>query len=110
MPYLTLLIAILAETAATSALKASTGFTRLWPSVIVVIGYGISFYCLSLTLRTMPVGIVYAIWSGIGIVLITLLGWKLFGQVPDLAAIIGMGLILCGVLVVNLFSRSGSGG
>lgn len=110
MPYLTLLIAILAETAATSALKASNGFTRLWPSVIVVIGYGISFYCLSLTLRTMPVGIAYAIWSGIGIVLINLLGWKLFGQVPDLAAVIGMVLILCGVLVINLFSRSGSGG
>jgi len=110
MPYLTLLIAILAETAATSALKASTGFTRIWPSAIVVIGYGISFYCLSLTLRTMPVGVAYAIWSGIGIVLISLLAWLLFDQVPDLAAIIGMGLILCGVLVVNLFSRSGSGG
>ncbi|MGI4745858.1 MAG: DMT family transporter [Janthinobacterium lividum] len=110
MPYLTLLIAILAETAATSALKASAGFTRLWPSVIVVIGYGISFYCLSLTLRTMPVGIAYAIWSGIGIVLISLLAWILFDQAPDLAAIIGMALILCGVLVVNLFSRSGSGG
>lgn len=110
MPYLTLLIAILAETAATSALKASAGFTRPWPSAIVVIGYGISFYCLSLTLRTMPVGIAYAIWSGIGIVLISLLAWLLFDQVPDLAAIIGMALILCGVLVVNLFSRSGSGG
>lgn len=110
MPYLTLLIAILAETAATSALKASAGFTRPWPSLIVVLGYGISFYCLSLTLRTMPVGVAYAIWSGIGIVLISLLAWLLFDQVPDLAAIIGMALILCGVLVVNLFSRSASGG
>lgn len=110
MPYLTLLIAILAETAATSALKASSGFTRVGPSIIVVIGYGISFYCLSLTLRTMPVGIAYAIWSGIGIVLISVLAWILFDQVPDLAALIGMALILCGVLVVNLFSRSGSGG
>lgn len=78
MPYLTLLIAILAETAATSALKASAGFTRPWPSIIVVLGYGISFYCLSLTLRTMPVGVAYAIWSGIGIVLISLLAWLLF--------------------------------
>lgn len=110
MPYLTLLIAILAETAATSALKASAGFTRPWPSVVMVIGYGISFYCLSLTLRTMPVGIAYAIWSGIGIVLISLLAWFLFDQVPDLPAIIGMALILCGILVVNLFSRSGAGG
>ncbi|NPD69105.1 multidrug efflux SMR transporter [Lichenicola cladoniae] len=110
MPYLTLLIAILAETAATSALKASAGFTRPWPSIIVVLGYGISFYCLSLTLRTMPVGVAYAIWSGIGIVLISMLAWLLFDQVPDLAAVIGMALILCGVLVVNLFSRSGSAG
>ena len=98
--------AIMAEVAATSALKASEGFTRLWPSVVVVLGYGIAFYCLSLTLRTIPVGVAYAIWSGLGVVLVALLSWWLFGQKLDLAALLGMGLIVAGVLVMNLFSKA----
>ena len=101
-----LAVAILAEVIATSALKASEGFSRLVPSLVVVAGYGIAFFCLSLTLRTIPVGIVYAIWSGVGIVLIALTGYFVFGQVLDAPALIGMGLIVAGVLVINLFSRS----
>ena len=101
-----LAVAIVAEVIATSALKASEGFSRLVPSLVVVAGYGIAFFCLSLTLRTIPVGIVYAIWSGVGIVLIALAGYFVFGQVLDAPALIGMGLIVAGVLVVNLFSRS----
>ena len=82
--WLFLLVAIVCEVIATSALKSSEGFSRLWPSVVVVIGYGIAFYCLALTLRVIPMGVVYAIWSGIGIVLITLVGWFLFDQKLDL--------------------------
>ena len=99
-------VAIVAEVAATSALKASEGFTRLWPSVVVLLGYGTAFYCLSLTLRSIPVGVAYAIWSGLGVVLVALLSWWLFGQKLDLAALLGMGLIVAGVLVMNLFSSS----
>ena len=99
-------IAIVAEVTATSALKASEGFSRLWPSAVVVLGYGVAFYFLSLTLRTMPVGVAYAIWSGLGVVLVALLSWWLFGQKLDLAALLGMGLIVAGVLVMNLFSSS----
>ncbi|MBR0671949.1 SMR family transporter [Neoroseomonas soli] len=106
MTYLYLTIAIVAEVIATSALKASDGFVRLWPSVVTVIGYGIAFYFLALTLRTIPTGIAYAIWSGVGIVLISAVGWIWFRQSLDLPAIIGMVLIIAGVLVVNLFSRS----
>lgn len=102
--HLTLALAILAEVAATTALKASEGFTRPLPAVIVVLGYATSFYFLSLTLKSIPVGIVYAIWSGVGIVLISLLGWALFGQKLDWPAVSGMGLIIAGVLVINLFS------
>lgn len=91
---------------ATSALKASDGFTRLLPSVIVVVGYGIAFYCLALVLRTLPVGIVYAIWSGVGVALIALAGWLLFGQTLDLAAILGISLIVAGVIVLNVFSKA----
>ena len=101
-----LAVAIVAEVIATSALKASEGFSRLVPSLVVVAGYGIAFFCLSLTLRTIPVGVVYAIWSGVGIVLIALAGYFVFGQVLDAPALIGMGLIVAGVLVINLFSRS----
>lgn len=104
-PYALLAIAIVAEVIATSALRASEGFTRLVPAVVVLIGYGISFYCLSLTLRSLPVGIVYAIWSGVGIVLITLVAIVLYKQVPDLPAIIGLALIVAGVVVLNLFSK-----
>jgi small multidrug resistance pump len=106
MTYAYLLVAIVSEVIATSALKASEGFTRLWPSVLVVIGYGVAFFCLSLTLRTIPVGIVYAVWSGIGIVLIALVGWFLYRQALDLPAILGIALIMAGVLVINLFSST----
>ncbi len=104
--YLYLGIAIVAEVIATTALKASDSFSRLWPSLIVVVGYGIAFYCLSLTLKSIPTGIAYAIWSGVGIVLISLLGWVVHRQTLDLPAILGLGLIIAGVLVVNLFSKS----
>ncbi|HKT66884.1 MAG TPA: multidrug efflux SMR transporter [Burkholderia sp.] len=100
-----LAIAIVAEVIGTSALRAADGFTRFWPSVLVVAGYGTAFYCLSLTLRTMPVGIIYAVWSGAGIVLITLVAMLLYRQVPDLPAVIGLGLIVAGVVVLNLFSK-----
>lgn len=104
--YLYLVVAIVAEVIATSMLKASTGFTRLWPSVATVVGYGVSFYCLAQTLGTLPTGVVYAIWSGVGIVLISLIAWLVFGQSLDGPALAGMGLIVAGVLVINLFSRS----
>lgn len=106
--WLQLLLAIVAEVVATSALKASDGFTRLWPAIIVVLGYSVSFYCLSLVLKTIPVGITYAVWSGLGIVLITLAAWWLYGQTIDTAGLVGMGLILAGVVVLNVFSTSGS--
>ena len=105
--WLQLLLAIVAEVVTTSALKASDGFTRLWPAVIVVVGYSVSFYCLSLVLKTIPVGITYAVWSGLGIVLITLAAWWLYGQTIDTAGLVGMGLILAGVVVLNVFSTSG---
>ncbi|MBB6558751.1 small multidrug resistance pump [Acidovorax soli] len=104
--YALLGVAIVSEVIGTSALKASDGFTRLGPSAITVVTYGLSFYLLSLTLRTLPVGIAYAIWSGVGIVLISVVGWLAFGQKLDLPAVIGLGLIIAGVLVVNLFSKS----
>jgi multidrug transporter EmrE-like cation transporter len=98
--------AIVAEVVATSALKASEGFTRPLPSLVVAIGYGIAFYCLSLTLRTIPVGLAYAIWSGVGVVLIALIGWLVLKQPLDAAGIVGIALIVAGVLVIQLFSRS----
>jgi len=104
-PYVLLALAIVAEVIATSALRASEGFSRLLPAVLVVAGYGIAFYCLSLTLRSIPVGIVYAIWSGAGIVLITLVAIVMYRQVPDFAAVCGLGLIIAGVVVLNLFSK-----
>jgi small multidrug resistance pump len=104
--YLYLGVAILAEVIATTALRASDGFTTLWPSVISILGYVVAFYFLSLTLRTMPVGVAYAIWSGVGIVLISLAGWLIYKQLLDLPAVIGMGLIMAGVIVINLFSKS----
>lgn len=102
----TLGIAIVAEVIGTTALKASDGFTRLAPSVVVVAGYAVAFYCLSLVLKSIPVGITYAIWSGLGIVLITLVAFLVYGQKIDLAGLIGMGLIIAGVLVLNVFSRA----
>lgn len=98
-------MAIVAEVIATSSLKASAEFTKFWPSVIVVVGYAIAFYFLSLTLRSIPVGIAYAVWSGLGVVLVSIVGWWLYNQTLDLASIIGMGLIIAGVLVINLFSK-----
>jgi len=108
MHWLFLAIAIIAEVIATSALKASEGFTKLWPSLTVVIGYGLAFFLLSLTLRSLPVGITYAIWSGAGIVLVTVIAWLYFGQRPDAAAVIGMSLIIAGVIVLNGFSKMSS--
>lgn len=99
-------IAIVFEVIATSALKASEGFTRPWPTLIVALGYCTAFYFLSLTLRTIPVGIAYAVWSGVGIALVSLVAWLGFGQKLDAPAIAGIALILCGVLVINLFSKS----
>jgi len=104
MPYLYLVLAVVAETIGTSALQASQQFTRLWPSVTVVVAYAVSFYLLSLTLRFMPVGVVYALWSGLGIVLIALIGYAVFGQRLDAPAVIGMALILAGIVVIQLFS------
>jgi small multidrug resistance pump len=104
--YLFLAIAIVAEVVATSALKASEGFSQFLPSIIVVVGYGVAFYFLSLTLRTLPVGIAYAIWSGVGIVLVSAAGWAVYGQKIDLWGIIGLALIVAGVLILNLLSES----
>lgn len=109
MTYLYLLIAIVSEVIATSALKAADGFTRPLPSLVVAIGYGAAFYFLSLTLRTMPVGVAYAIWSGLGIVLVSLAGWLLYRQALDWPAVAGMGLIIAGVIVLNVFSNTGHG-
>ena len=106
MNYLYLVVAVIAEVVATSALAASHGFTKPMPSLVTVVGYGIAFYLLSLTLRTIPVGIVYAVWSGLGIVLIAAVGAIWFRQSLDLPAVIGLGLILAGVVVVNVFSKT----
>ncbi len=99
-------IAIIAEVVATSALKASEGFTRLGPSAIVILGYGAAFYLLSLALRTIPVGIAYAIWAGLGIVLMAAVGWLAFGQKLDAWGMVGMGLIVSGVFVLNVLSQA----
>jgi small multidrug resistance pump len=106
MTYLYLAIAIVAEVIATSSLKATDGFSRLLPSLIVACGYGVAFYFLSLTLRVMSVGIAYAIWCGAGIVLVALISWIVLGQRLDAPAIGGMALIMAGVVVINLFSKS----
>jgi small multidrug resistance pump len=106
MPFVHLAIAILAEVIGTSALKASNGFTVLLPSLVVVTGYSVSFYFLSLALRVIPVGIAYAIWSGVGIVLISAIAWIVYRQALDLAAIVGIGLIIAGVVVIQLFSST----
>jgi len=105
MAYIYLLIAIVAEVVATSLLKASAEFTRLWPSVVVVAGYCASFYFLTLAMRSIPVGVSYALWSGLGIVLITGSAALIYKQVPDLPALLGMGLIVAGVIVIQLFSK-----
>jgi len=104
--YAILAIAIVSEVIGTLSLKASEDFTRLGPSLIVVIAYGLAFYFLSMTLKSIPVGIAYAVWSGIGVTLVALIGWLVFGQKLDLAAVLGMGLIIAGVIVLNLFSNT----
>ncbi|HEY1845271.1 MAG TPA: SMR family transporter [Buttiauxella sp.] len=106
MTYTWLMIAIVAEVIATTSLKLSEGFSRLWPSVASVVFYAVAFYCLSLTMRTIPTGVIYAIWSGAGIVLIGAVGWLFLGQKLDWPALTGMALIIIGVLVINLFSKS----
>ncbi len=106
MHYTYLIIAIITETIGTTALQASAQFTRFWPSVVCVIAYGISFYLLALALKTIPVGILYAIWSGVGIVMIAGIGFIVFGQKLDLAAIIGIAFILLGIVIIHLFSTT----
>jgi small multidrug resistance pump len=106
MPYLYLAIAIIAEVIATSSLKASEGFTRLLPGAISVVGYVVAFYFLSLVLKTIPVGVAYAIWAGLGIVLVAAVAALRFEQLPDGPALLGMFLIISGVIVINLFSES----
>lgn len=100
------MVAIACEVLATSTLKLSNGFSRLVPSIITVVGYAISFYCLSQTLRSLNMGVVYAIWSGVGIVLISTVGWLWMGQRLDGPALFGLGLIVAGVLVINLLSKT----
>ncbi|BEM14086.1 QacE family quaternary ammonium compound efflux SMR transporter [Serratia marcescens] len=102
--YLTM--AIVAEVIATTMLKASEGFTRLWPSLLVVLGYGVAFWGLSMVVKSMPLGIVYAIWSGMGIVLVSIAAVFVYQQKLDWPAIVGMGLIIAGVLVINLLSKA----
>lgn len=102
--YLTM--AIVAEVIATTMLKASEGFTRLWPSLLVVAGYGVAFWGLSMVVKTMPLGIVYAIWSGMGIVLVSIAAVFVYQQKLDWPAVVGMGLIIAGVLVINLLSKA----
>ena len=104
--FIYLIIAVAAETIGTTALQASQQFSKLLPSIIVLFAYGFSFYMMGLTLKHMPVGIVYAIWSGLGIVFIAAIGYLVFRQSPDLPAVFGMGLIITGILVIHLFSKS----
>lgn len=106
MKWLLLFLAIIAEVIATTAMKSSIGFTRWVPSAITVVGYGIAFYLLSLTLKSIPVGMAYAIWSGVGIVLISLIAWLFYGQKLDAAALIGIGFIVLGVIVIQVFSKA----
>ena len=104
--WLLLSAAIVAEVFGTSLLKASEGFTRLWPSLAVTVGYVAAFYFLALTLKAIPVGVAYAIWSGAGVALIAAIGWAVLGRSLDLAALIGIGMIIGGVIVINVFSSS----
>ena len=103
-----LLIAIVAEVIATTALKMSNGFSKLLPSAVVVVGYGFAFYFLSLVLKSMPIGVAYAIWSGVGVALITVVGAVFFKQSLDAPAIVGIALIVCGVVLINVVSSSSS--
>ncbi len=107
MAYLYLALAIVAEVIGTSALKASQQFTRLGPSLLVAVGYCAAFWLLSLSLRQIPVGVAYAVWSGLGVVLIATIGVVFFGEKLDFAGVVGFGLIIAGCLVLNLVSHSG---
>ena len=104
--YLTLLAAAIVEVIATSTLPATQGFTRLGPSLIVIVGYSISFFLLAITAKYMSIGVLYAIWCGIGITGVAILGFVLYGQKPDLAAIIGLTLIVLGIIIIQLFSKT----
>jgi small multidrug resistance pump len=106
MAYLYLFVAIVAEVMGTLALKATEGFTKLVPSLIVIVGYAVSFYFVGLALKSMSIGVAYAIWSGVGLALVAIAGMVLYKQVPDLAALVGILLILAGVVVINLFSKT----
>jgi len=104
--WMAIALAIIAEVIATSALKASEEFTQLIPSLLVVVGYGCAFYFMTISLRVIPLGIMYAIWSGLGIVMISIIGWVLYKQALDFAAMLGIAMIVAGVLVIHLFSKS----
>ena len=106
MQWLVLFVAIVAEVIATSMLKSTEGFTRLWPSVVVIVCYETAFILLSISMKTIPVGIVYAVWSGVGVALITLAAWVFLGQTLDAVGLAGLALIVCGVVVINAFSKS----
>lgn len=106
MEWIYVYAAVLAEVVATSALKASHSFTRFWPTVLVVVGYSVAFYLLTLSLNRLPIGVVYAVWSAVGIVLVSLVGTYWFGQVLDAAALLGISLIITGVVIIQLFSKS----
>lgn len=106
MQWALLLVAILAEVAATSLLKSTEGFSRLWPSVVVVVCYETAFILLALSMKRIPIGIVYAVWSGVGVALITLVAWVFLGQTLDAVGLLGLALIVGGVLVINLFSKT----
>ncbi len=106
MSYFYLFCAIITEVIATTALKASDGFSKFLPSIIVVVGYSVSFYFLSLSLKTIPVGMAYAIWAGLGIVLIVIFGMIFLKQTPDIASIVGISFIILGVVIMNLFSKT----
>jgi small multidrug resistance pump len=101
-----LAIAIVAEVVATSTLKMTAEFTKLGPSLVVVVGYAVAFYFMTISLRVLPVGIMYAIWAGLGVVLVTVVGWVAYKQVLDLPAILGLILIIAGVVIINLFSNA----
>jgi small multidrug resistance pump len=104
--WMALAIAIVAEVVATSTLKMTAEFTKLVPSLVVVVGYAVAFYFMTISLRVLPVGIMYAIWAGLGVVLVTVVGWVVYKQVLDLPAILGLILIIAGVVIINLFSNA----
>ncbi|TMP20431.1 QacE family quaternary ammonium compound efflux SMR transporter [Pseudoalteromonas sp. S2721] len=104
--WIILFVAVLGEVIATTSLKLSEGFTKLTPSVAVFVGYAVAFYFLSLTLKSIPLGIAYAVWSGLGVVIVSIIGWVLFGQKLDIWAFVGIALIISGVVVINLLSKT----